>query len=324
MQLPPALRYAIEDELTAYDVRELTRAASELSDQYRTRQPTQGRFIRSELHRRAYIATRLPATYAAVSATLATLAHTQPDKIRSLLDLGAGSGSASWAAQAHFASLATCTLIERDQELITLGQKLAANADNALLKTAQWHTADLSTQQALPASDLVLASYALNELGEDTAIATLHRAWAATRVALVVVEPGTPVGFALIKKFRDALIEKGAHLLAPCPHAATCPLPADDWCHFAQRINRTSLHRSLKGGELGHEDEKFSYLIFTKEPLTPAPARILRHPQRRPGHVHLSLCTVDGLRQQTVTRSDKSHWKNARKTQWGDPWPISN
>jgi ribosomal protein RSM22 (predicted rRNA methylase) len=323
MHLPPALRYAIEDELTACDMRELTHAANELSAQYRTRHPTQGRFIRSDLHRRAYMATRLPATYAAVSAALAPLAHTLPDTIHSLLDIGAGSGSASWAAHTCFAELETCTLIERDNELVALGQRLALNADNALLKSAQWHASDLGTLQALPESDLVLASYTLNELSADAAITILHKAWAAARVALVVVEPGTQAGFALIKKLREALLKSGAHLLAPCPHAANCPLPADDWCHFAQRVDRSSRHRALKGGDLGHEDEKFSYLVFTKEPVAPAAARIVRHPQRRAGHALFSLCTPEGLEQITITRSNKAQWKMARKAQWGDAWPAN-
>lgn len=321
MQLPASLRHAIDETLATSDRRELASAAAELSAQYRTRAAQRGVFIRSELHRRAYIAVRLPATYAAVCAALAPLAHALSNSgISTLLDLGAGSGSASWAAQATFPALENCTLLERDPELIALGRALVQNADNALLKEARWHAADLCTTPSLPESDLVIASYALNELSDQDAIATILRAWTAARVALVVVEPGTQAGFALIKKLRAELVEMGAHLLAPCPHSAECPLPADDWCHFAQRLERSSLHRSLKGGDLGHEDEKFSYLVFAKEPLATATARILRHPQRRAGHAHLALCTADGLQQITVTRSDKTQWKRARKVQWGDEW----
>ncbi len=326
MQLPPALRYAIEAILDTADRRELARAAAELSDRYRTRPPRRESFIRSDFDRRAYLAVRLPATFAAASAALAPLTHALSDaQIRTLLDLGAGSGSATWAAQATFAKLETCTLFERDPELIALGKELAEGADNTLLKEANWHAADLGATQPLPEADLVIASYALNELSEAAASATLLRAWAAARVALVVVEPGTQAGFSLVKKLRTALIETGAHLLAPCPHADACPLPPDDWCHFAQRVERSALHRSLKGGELGHEDEKFSYFIFTKDLLPTArarSARILRHPQRRAGHALLSLCSTDGLQQITVTRSDKAQWKKARKAQWGDAWPA--
>lgn len=323
MQLPTELGYAIEQILADTDRRELARAAAELSAQYRARTPQQGAFIRSALHRHAYIAVRLPATYAAVCAALTPLAQAlSGEQIATLLDLGAGSGSASWAAQNIFAKLESCTLLERDPELVALGRTLAQSADNPLLQQAHWLETDLYSAHPFPASDLVVASYALNELSEDAAIAVLLRAWTAARIALVIVEPGTQAGFALIKKLRNELVKTGAYLLAPCPHATDCLLPADDWCHFAQRVERTSLHRSLKGGDLGHEDEKFSYLVFTKQPLAATSARILRHPQRRSGHIHLSLCTKEDLAQITVTRSDKLHWKDARKAQWGDSWPA--
>jgi ribosomal protein RSM22 (predicted rRNA methylase) len=323
MQLPAELGYAIEQILSDADRRELARAAAELSAQYRARTPQQGACIRSALHRRAYMAVRLPATYAAVCAALAPLAKAlSGEQIATLLDLGAGSGSASWAAQTLFADIETCTLLERDPELVALGRALAQGANNPLLQQANWLETDLCSADPFPAADLVIASYALNELSEDAAIAALLRAWTAARIALVVVEPGTQAGFALIKKLRRELVGMGAYLLAPCPHAADCPLPVDDWCHFAQRVARTSLHRSLKGGDLGHEDEKFSYLVFTKQPLAATSARILRHPQRRSGHIHLSLCTKEDLAQITVTRSDKLHWKDARKAQWGDSWPA--
>jgi ribosomal protein RSM22 (predicted rRNA methylase) len=96
---------------------------------------------------------------------------------------------------------------------------------------------------------------------------------------------------------------------------------AGDWCHFAQRIERTSRHRLLKGGALGYEDEKFSYLVASrKRPETLLP-RILRHPGKHSGHIQLELCMPEGrVEQRTVTRSDKQAYRLARKAAWGDAW----
>ena len=58
----------------------------------------------------------------------------------------------------------------------------------------------------------------------------------------------------------------------------------DDWCHFAQRLERTSLHRHLKSGELGYEDAKFSYMVAAKEEVARVKARIIRHPLIGKGH----------------------------------------
>ena len=99
---------------------------------------------------------------------------------------------------------------------------------------------------------------------------------------------------------------------------------AGDWCHFSQRVERTSQHRQLKGGALGYEDEKFSYLVAGKADASPTAARIVRHPGKHSGHVQLVLCTSQGqIENRTVTRSSKDAYKLARKAEWGDPWPDS-
>lgn len=91
-----------------------------------------------------------------------------------------------------------------------------------------------------------------------------------------------------------------------------------DWCHFAVRLERTQLHRQAKMGTLGYEDEKFSYVILTKEQPQALPSRIIATPKRRSGHVILPLCTPSGLKEQTVARSQKELYKQARKADWGD------
>jgi ribosomal protein RSM22 (predicted rRNA methylase) len=90
----------------------------------------------------------------------------------------------------------------------------------------------------------------------------------AARVALVVIEPGTPRGAGAIRTIREELLAAGAHMLAPCPAAMPCPLAAPDWCHFAARVERSSLHRRIKEGALGYEDEKYSYVCATPQRWT--------------------------------------------------------
>jgi ribosomal protein RSM22 (predicted rRNA methylase) len=96
---------------------------------------------------------------------------------------------------------------------------------------------------------------------------------------------------------------------------------AGDWCHFSQRIERTSQHRQLKGGELGYEDEKFSYVVGAKNTSISAGSRIVRHPGKHSGHVQLALCTPHcRIENRTITRSNKEAYKRARKAEWGDTW----
>lgn len=95
---------------------------------------------------------------------------------------------------------------------------------------------------------------------------------------------------------------------------------AGDWCHFAQRVERTSLHRRLKQGTLGYEDEKFSYLVVAKSSALTPSARIVRHPLIRSGHIQLTLCTPQGLQRQTIRRSQGELYRRARQAEWGGGW----
>jgi ribosomal protein RSM22 (predicted rRNA methylase) len=138
-------------------------------------------------------------------------------------------------------------------------------------------------------------------------------------MALVLVDPGTPAAWQRMMLVRQHLLSLGAHLAAPCAHADTCPLPEGDWCHFARRVPRTRLHREIKGGERSFEDEKFTYLVFTRHPIVRS-SRILRRPEYQKNLVRLSLCTPQGIAARNVTKSQKDDYKKARDASWGDSW----
>lgn len=86
-------------------------------------------------------------------------------------------------------------------------------------------------------------------------------------------------------------------------------------------MERSSLHRRLKGGTLGYEDEKFSYVAATKKPFSLPTSRILSQPSRHSGHVELKLCTPEGVQQPTISKKMGSLYKQARKADWGDVFP---
>jgi ribosomal protein RSM22 (predicted rRNA methylase) len=246
----------------------------------------------------------MPATYAAAHAVLREIAN-RTEPIGSILDAGAGTGAASLAAREYFPA-ATLTMLERDAAF--------AAAAREFLPTATLLAADIARLDELPPHDLVIAAYFLGEFGAEL----VPRLWAAARVALVLIEPGTPRGFALIRTVRRDLLARGAHMIAPCPAETECPLADPDWCHFAARVERSSLHRRVKGGELGHEDEKFSYLALARQPADLPFARIVRHPRHRPGLIEIATCTPAGLRSECISKRDRERFRAARKAAWGD------
>ena len=335
MQLPFPLRQAIEHEAArqnqpSLSQAALSQAAAELSQKYREQILPGKPFIATDAHRLAYAAVRMPATFAASHAALAEVHRLASSlRIESLLDLGAGTGAASWAAAEVFDSLRQITLIEQDRHLIELGRKLAMASEHQALRSADWRAANLRMLSEFPPHDLVVCSYSIGEIEPAVAARILKAAWLAARQALVIVEPGTMKGFSAVLAARNQLIESGGFVAAPCPHQNACPLAAgseldgkeaENWCHFAARFDRSPLHRRLKGGTLGYEDEKFSYVAVVKHAVQPAPARVLRHPLRHAGYTRLQLCAEDGLHAVTITKRDKAAWKQARKTGWGDAW----
>src|SRR5262249_53114597 len=126
MQLPQPLRDAIERETSRYNLKQLCEAATDLSERYGHRQQSEGKHLWNDAQRIAYLAVRMPATFAAARAAFAEVRRSMPEaSITSLLDLGTGPGTVAWAAIDAFDWIEQITLIEQDQELIRLGKLLA-------------------------------------------------------------------------------------------------------------------------------------------------------------------------------------------------------
>ncbi len=320
VDLPDTLRAAIDVELAGQPAGALAAAVAGLTGAYAHGRPSP---LADQAWQAAYLAVRLPATYAAVTAVLAEVPGEVLAGVRSLLDLGAGPGTATWAALDRCPALTSATHVDRSSSLLEAGARLGAAVLGGAVTLSQ-RTADISTAYGFQPADLVIAAYALGELPTAARAAAVRGAWQAATQLLVIVEPGTVPGFERIHEARAALIAAGASILAPCPHEGACPMRSggrsDDWCHFAVRLPRTRQHRQLKGGTLGYEDEKFAYLVATRATAADRPpARVLRHPRIEKGRILLSLCTADGAIRRVVKRRDPS-WHAARKTDWGDAW----
>ena len=274
-----------------------------LSAAYRGDAPA--RVARTRAQVAAYLAYRAPATYAAAAFVLRQVTRQRPGwRPRSLLDVGAGPGVATWAAIEAWPSLEELTLVEAEPEMVAAGREL--------LPTGRWVEGDV--RAARGPADLVVVSYVLGELREPIA----SRLWAETGDTIAFLEPGTPAGYRRVLDARAAVLEAGGFTVAPCPHDLAGPLPAGDWCHFAARLPRSKLHRRAKGAELGWEDEKFSYAVLSREPISKAAARIIRQPQPRSGHVNLVTCEPDGIHQRTISRKQGPLYRQARDGAWGD------
>jgi ribosomal protein RSM22 (predicted rRNA methylase) len=323
MQLPPILQRSLERMVAGQPTAALEQTASALSTRYREASTGQAPQINTPLEAVAYAAWRMPATYAAVRAVFRRLAEAQPTFAPTkMLDVGAGSGAAIWAAAEQWPSLQRVIAIERQLAMARIGEQLMAGAG---LPTVTWQRGDVLTIERLPESDLVVASYVYGEIEPSMRLTLLSRLWKATKGALIFIEPGTPTGHTTILSIRDELIKRDIPIVAPCPHTAACPLAEQhDWCHFAQRIARPAFQRRLKGATAPFEDEKFSYLIATRQGTPSTRGRIVRHPLIHSGHIELQVCTAQGVQHITVTRRHGVAWRQARESEWGDGWDVDH
>jgi len=318
MQLPPSLREAIERELEGISLRDLARASGTLSQRYRAEVQDGRLHLGDDLAARAYLTTRLPATFAAISAALQAVVDARPDFApSSMLDAGAGPGTATWAAAQHWSSLEEALLIEASPAIRAVGERLL----HALpLDHAAWLSGKLDARLSdLTPRDLVLIAYVLDELPSAAREPLIAQLWRLTADTLVIVEPGTTEGWKRILGARDILIRAGAHLLAPCPHAHACPLTQSNWCHFSARLTRSRLHREAKGGAVPWEDEKFSYLAASRHTSSSRSSRILVPAHVEKAGVTLTLCQPDGTAaKRTFAKRDRETFRIVRRLDWGD------
>jgi ribosomal protein RSM22 (predicted rRNA methylase) len=343
--LPPALVAALDAALEGVSRNDLAARAAAQTATFRgggTSRP-----ITSQLDALAYGLARMPATFAANAAVFARLAEAMPDFApASLLDVGAGPGTASWAAASRWPSVKMVTMVDHNPALRALARRLA---DSEPMLTADIVAGDAGTDGAH--ADLVVASYVLAEMAEADAVRTARDLWPRAEQALVLIEPGTPAGFRRIRAARAALIEAGAHVAAPCTHDNACPMAGSvgasrsdnqisvgasrsdnqisvgasrsdnqisDWCHFSQRLPRRRDHMQLKAATVPFEDERYSYVALTRDVPPPRTARILSPPlEEKPG-LAFELCDKGGRSGRFVPVRDRDEIRRVRRKGWGD------
>lgn len=320
--LPSDLRSALDEFAQGQSRREIAPRAKVISQRYRAGVASH-EAVRDSDDALAYALTRMPATYAATAAALAAVGDAWPDfSPQSLIDAGAGPGSGAWAATEQFPVLADVRLIDDNPHLRGLALACLQASATPSLRNATYDRGDLFAINGASA-ELVIASYVIGELAPERQSRLADMLWSCAERLLIVVEPGTPAGFARIRALRAHLIAQGAHVVAPCPHNATCPIVDPDWCHFSQRLNRSRAHRQVKGAELSFEDEKFSYVALAREPPPRIGARMLAHPRVGKAEVSAKLCTEQGIVTAAAPRREPERYRTQKAWRWGDAvdWP---
>lgn len=251
----------------------------------------------------AYLIYRAPATMGVLQEVIQ-----HAPIVTTVCDVGAAMGVSALV----FDPSVNITCVEQAKALVEVGKELTDGL-NVVWKKGPMQTVPFTKH------DLFLFSYSLNELPLQEALQALSRAYAVCQ-HVVIVEPGTPEGQERVLSYRDHLINEGASLVAPCPHQKKCPLAeTKKWCHFSKRIERTKEHRLLKGGSLGYEDEKYSYVVFSKTTKNPETlCRVIGHPQKEKHQVSVDVCMLNGVHKVCAKKRDKELFHSIKKCRWGD------
>lgn len=308
--LPGDLDLAVADWLQGQNGSMRRIKSNELTEKYRHGQSS------GHIDLAAYLTTRMPATFAAIARVLDEVGKIAPSFSPStMLDIGAGPGTASWAALAQWPEISNITMIEADTRFVEMARLLAQQSDIPALDSAIITRAKMTEADAK--AELVIAAYLFAEIAEKVAGEMSLRLWQQTHHTLIIIEPGTPNGFARIKAARDALIKAGAHIIGPCTHANACPMPGSNWCHFTQRLARSREHMHAKKATVPYEDENFSWIAVSRISAKLPEARIIAPVIIEKHELTLKLCSVEGLSTRRVARRDKATYKRHRKLAWG-------
>ncbi len=319
MALPPALQAAVNVLLEGRPRGPIAERSAKISERYRGGAHS-GAVIASDADVLAYLLARLPATYAAVAAVLGEVRARCAFEPKTLTDAGSGPGTASWAAVETWPALDRVAMVDSSAVFLGMARKLASASASKALANADATLADVTRVSDLASSDLVIASYALAEVPREALTETAMALWKACSGILALVEPGTPAGYERIVACREALLAGGAKIVAPCPHAAPCPIVAPDWCHFSERLPRSRDHMIVKAANVPFEDEKFSYLAAARDHVAIAAyeARVLAPPKKDKTGIALKLCADGEISQRKIRSRDRAALTRARNLRWGD------
>ncbi len=163
----------------------------------------------------AYVACRMPATFAATFSILSEISRRIPDlNPKTILDFGTGPGTCLWAAKKIWSSLENAKAIDSSEHMLEIFDKFS-DINREMNNHESFK--NIETMRFLPVQktaaeqdkfDIVISAFTLSDLPNDTNRKfTLNSLWNQTSDMLILIDRGTPVGFDLISKARQYIID---------------------------------------------------------------------------------------------------------------------
>jgi predicted O-methyltransferase YrrM len=211
-----------------------------------------------------------------------------------VLDLGAGLGATSRGVARALGAAGQkgnllVDLVDADETALAIAEEIVRTrpkeAGVSLAVRAITRAADSYERRTKP-YDLILLGQILSEMDADlpaeerlerhvALVTRLVREDLTPRGSVVLIEPALRDRSRHLHAIRDALVEAGITVFAPCLHARRCPalVRENDWCHEDLEVELPPwLVPVARGAGLRFEGLSFSYLVLRRDDLTLAKA----------------------------------------------------
>lgn len=323
--LPASIQQAIADMLAKEESDNWVQHAIPLHEKYMGRKSNFGKVtLKSRHDALAYLGLRIPATYAQIYGALDQIKELMPSwKPQSLLDLGSGPGTASWAAKNIWPSIVETTAIDQYFDFLTIGKHLQKSAQMDI--AMDWKQADVKKGVTTldKQFDVVIIANVLNELSSAAADKVIGQAFDLCKNLLVIIEPGTPTGSSIIENASRKL-SKAGKLLAPYIQN-TFIHTTDYYIHFSQRFIRPEFQRRIRqymrdtsSMASDWEDAKYTYTVISKiEPELQPWGRCIGLVQTQKGFVEFPLLTKNRIQTVKVMKRNHQQYAFAKDLKWG-------
>lgn len=325
--LPEEISAAISDILSQAENKQWMQSAKELHERYTTREKgSQESFIHNPSDILAYLGLRVPATYAQIYSALLQVHEMIPAwKPTSLLDIGSGPGTAVWAAKTIWPSITNAACIDRERYFQFLGKEIMQKSGFSL--AVQWKVQDVRNSLAKNAAkkyDVVILANVLNELSETEQEQLLDTAYALCQGVVIVIEPGTPLGFTITQTTAKMFAEK-SNLIAPYIQNSFVE-NNDYWLHFSQRFIRPEFQRyirqKMRASSLmasDWEEAKYTYAAISKIPAEETIwGRCIGPVAKQKGFLEIPILTEKEVMPVKVLKRHKKEYTFAKNLAWGD------
>ncbi len=309
MQLPLKCREKVSRLYAELKQGELSKVQKNLTYKYKNETGESKSLIDSKADSLLYAISRMPATYAVIYTLLSQLLEQGLiSRIESVLDVGSGTGAGYFAIK-EFDDDTQIALFERDENMIKVFETLTDNE-------VPVQKLDIVRDRLETKADLVMTSYVLSEMKEQDRLNSVLKLLESANKYLLIIDTGTPRTYENMMTVKRFVQEKGYNVIAPCM-SKKCGLK-NDYCQFYARVERSALMRQAKQSELSYEDEKYFYLLISKENAEICGKRVIRRPIIKPNNVELMLCSGDGASRENFTKKNKELFKQAKKAKIND------